>query len=351
VLFLTSWGRFQRRFDNIIDDLNQHEEQIDREANAYHISEAKEAREKLEAWRQDALAKLARDEEEQTAGYLRTICTWLKQDETDQVGILDKLSTEGTKYPETCGWILQNPTMASWLKSQPDNPFVWLQGNPGTGKSVIVGRLVNFLRASPQSRVLTHFCTSSYASSTQYDTFLRSLLFQLIHTTEDLIAHIYWEYVVGKKMASNTILEQLLSTAVATMLCEPGQCQVFHAFLDGLDEFETEKQHQVVRLMHKVAKGAQTRGAVFKVLISCRTSPVLEKLLRKNSLVSLSEEKDSIEEAIRSYAGYRLAADSYRLSQLGLCASDLSDIGASIARKADGLSTLRPFMTYRRINQ
>jgi len=190
VLFLTSWGRFQRRFDNIIDDFKRHEEQVDREANAYHIAEAREARENLEAWRQDALAKLTRDEEEQTAKHLQTICTWLKLEETDQVAIFDKVSAEGAKYPETCGWILKTPTMASWLKPQPEAPFVWLQGNPGTGKSVIVGRLINFLRASRKSLVVTHFCTSSYASSTQYDKILRSLLFQLVNTTDDLIAHI-----------------------------------------------------------------------------------------------------------------------------------------------------------------
>jgi hypothetical protein len=111
---------------------------------------------------------------------------------------------------------------------------------------------------------------------------------------------------------------------------------VVHVFLDGLDEFETEKQHQVVRLMRKVASGAQTRGAVFKVLVSCRTSALLEKLLKKNPVVSLSDEKDILEEAICSYAGHRLAADAHRLSQLGLRASDLTDMGRSIARKADG---------------
>ena len=339
VLFLTSWGRFQRRFDNIIDDLKKHEEQIDKEANAHHIAEARDTRDKLEAWRQDALAKLARDEEEQTAGYLQTISTWLKLDDTDQVAIFEKLSTEGTRYPETCGWVLKDSTMVSWLKPLSDSPFVWLQGNPGTGKSTIVGRLATFLRASPKSLVLTHFCTSSYASSTQYDKILRSLIFQLVHANDDLIAHIYSEYVICKKMTSVTLLEQLIETVITALLGEPGQSQPIYVFLDGLDEVEAEKQRQIISLMRRIAKvsGAKARGAVFKVLVSCRTSPLLERLLRKQPVLSLSDKKECLEEAIWTYATHRLTADAHRLSQLGLRGSDLPDIGRSIAKKADGL--------------
>lgn len=337
VLFLTSWGRFQRRFDNIIDDLKRHEEQIDKEANAYHIAEARDTREKLEVWRLDTLAKLARDEEQQTAGYLQNISTWLKLDDTDQVAMFDKLSTEGMKYPETCGWILKNSTMVSWLKPQPDPSFVWLQGNPGTGKSTIAGKLATFLRASPNSLVVAHFCTSSYTSSTQYDNILRSLLFQLVNANDDLIAHIYWEYVVCKKVASVTTLEQLMATVVTTLLGEPGQSQPIHVFLDGLDEIEAGKQRQVVDLIRKVASRARASGTVFKVLVSCRASPILEKVLRKQHVVSLSDEKECLEEAIWKYASHRLTADSHRLSQLGLHGPDLIDLGRSIARKADGL--------------
>jgi hypothetical protein len=337
VLFLTSWGRFQRRFDNIIDDLKRHEEQIDREANAHHIAEVKDTREKLEAWRQDALAKLARDEEEQTAVHLQTISTWLKLDDTEQVAIFDSLSAEGPKYPETCGWVLKNSTMASWLKPHPNPPFVWLQGNPGTGKSTIVGKLATFLRASPKSLVVTHFCTSSYASSTHYDKILRSLLFQLVTASDDLIAHIYWEYVVCKKTASVTVLEQLMVTLLTALLGEPGQNQSIHVFLDGLDEVEAEKQRQVISLMRKMTSGAKAHGAVFKILVSCRTSPLLEKILRKQQVVSLSNEKECLEVAIWTYANHRLTADTHRLSQLGLRGSDLTNLGQSIARKADGL--------------
>jgi len=76
---------------------------------------------------------------------------------------------------------------------------------------------------------------------------------------------------------------------------------------------------------------------VFKVLVSCRTSPLLERVLRKQPVLSLSDKKECLEEAIWTYATHRLTADDHRLSQLGLRGSDLPDIGRSIAKKADGL--------------
>lgn len=138
-------------------------------------------------------------------------------------------------------------------------------------------------------------------------------------------------------MTSVTVLEQLIETVVTALLGEPGQSQPIHVFLDGLDEVETEKQRQIISLMRRIISGAKAHGAVFKVLVSCRTSPLLEKVLRKQPVLSLSDEKECLEEAIWTYATHRLTADAHRLSQLGLRGSNLTDMGRSIAKKADGL--------------
>jgi len=147
-----------------------------------------------------------------------------------------------------------------------------------------------------------------------------------------------------KRMTSVTVLEQLIETVITALLGEPGQSQPIYVFLDGLDEVEAEKQRQIISLMRRIAKvsGAKARGAVFKVLVSCRTSPLLERLLRKQPVLSLSDKKECLEEAIWTYATHRLTADAHRLSQLGLRGSDLPDIGRSIAKKADGLYNIIP---------
>ncbi|KAI1255169.1 hypothetical protein MGN70_003233 [Eutypa lata] len=101
ILFVTSWGRFQRRFDNILDDLKHHGDLIDKEANALDIAEARDARQKIEAWREDSLAKLNQYYKEQNVNQLRAILTWLRLNDSEQLVIFEKVATEGSKHPGT----------------------------------------------------------------------------------------------------------------------------------------------------------------------------------------------------------------------------------------------------------
>jgi hypothetical protein len=116
VLFLTSWGRFQSRFDSILEDMERHERLIDKEANAYDIAEAQKMREDLRTWREENLMKLSRLEVEETAKQHMSIMSWLKIDDSGQLTVFDSISSEGAKYPGTYEWILQNAKINSWIQ-------------------------------------------------------------------------------------------------------------------------------------------------------------------------------------------------------------------------------------------
>ncbi|RYP72553.1 hypothetical protein DL769_004427 [Monosporascus sp. CRB-8-3] len=248
-------------------DLIRHGDLIDKAANAYHIAEARDARQKIEEWREESLAKLRRYDKEQTTNQLQAIMAWFRLDDTDQLAIFDKIAAEGSKYPGTCGWVLKNDTISSWLQSGPETPFVWLQGKPGSGKSVIAGQLVNFLRSLRKSLVIIHFCTYSYPSSTQYDKILRSMLWQALYENDDMIAYIYWEYVVPKKSASTPVLEQLFKTVIESLLGEPGTDRSVHIVLDGLNEIEVEEQRQLVTILD-VSASTQSQLNQYPILAS-----------------------------------------------------------------------------------
>jgi Cdc6-like AAA superfamily ATPase len=320
-----------------LEDLARHERQIDKEANAYDIAEAKNMRRALEDWRQESLAKVQKAEQEQTARQLEAICSWVKSNEMDQLLIFDIISTEGSNHPGTCSWVLDNPKLSNWLRAdQSDITCIWLQGNPGTGKSIISGQLVTFLNASHKSFVACHFCTYSYASSTQYDEILKSLLRQLVRASSDLAAHIYEGYVIGRKPVTISVLEHLLQTAITVLAEDLGRQQSIHMIIDGLDEMESDKQRRLISLMNGILKSQSLDRATFKVLFSSRRSQSLENGLRKRPAVVLSDEKDSLEQAICTYAEQRLKAQSYRFSELALEDHDFINIGKSIAKKADG---------------
>ena len=298
-------------------------------------------RQDIRTWREESLDQVRRDEEERTAKNYRSIMSWLRFDESEQLSAFESVLEEGTKFPGTCAWIVQHPKVRAWLQRRPDTPFVWLQGHPGTGKSVIAGQLVNFIQAQ-KSFVIRHFSTYSYVSFTKYEYIVRSLLLQLLRTNGELLAHVYQECVLGKKPPSITTLERLLHLITLNLAGEPGEVQYLWIVLDGLDECEADKQPRLLSLLNYITtKSNSDEGTVCKVLVSSRYSAVLFKHLRKRQIVSLSDESDQLNKAIRSYTIQRLQSSAERLRQLELEPEDVEDIASTIAQKADGESPPR----------
>ncbi|KAL7955605.1 hypothetical protein V8C34DRAFT_327026 [Trichoderma compactum] len=337
LLFLTSWGRFQRRFDNILEDMKRHETLIDREANARNIAESKEMRQDIRRWREQSLEQVSNLDGEEAAKQYQSIISWLNMDESDQLAIFESISAEGRKHPGTCSWVLKNPKIISWLQSKPDTSVLWLQGTPGSGKSVISTQLVNFMQ-SFNMFVIHHFCTYLYTSSTTYEQILRSLLMQLLRKDGDLVAHVYEEFVLGKKSPTVSALERLLQLLFKSISNEPSKAEYVWIILDGLDECELDKQARVVSLMNQVASDRSSPGnTTCKVLISSRTSTILSNCLRKKQTISLTDEKDCLEEAIRQYASQRLQSLEQKFHQLHIHPGEVDSIERGIAKKADGM--------------
>lgn len=336
LLFLTSWGRFQRRFDNIIEDLGRHGDLIDKGANARNIAEAREMRRDIRLWREENVEKVQAFEKQQSIKQYQSIIAWMNIDETDQLAIFESTMAEGRNYPGTCAWILKHSKISSWLSKRPESPILWLQGTPGSGKSVISTQLITFMQAAKMF-VMYHFCTSLYMSSTLYEQILRSLLIQLLRNDGDLVAHVYEEFVLGKKSPTVSALERLLHFLFKTVSDEPSQTEYFWIVLDGLDECEPDKQARLISLMNQVTSHRCLSGnAICKVLISSRSSTTLSHWLQKKQIVSLSEEKSRLEVAIRMYASQRLQALEHRFRQIDIAPGELDDIECQIAKKADG---------------
>ncbi|KAK0713509.1 hypothetical protein B0T26DRAFT_365769 [Lasiosphaeria miniovina] len=332
IIFVTAWGRFQREFENILEDLKNHEDLIDKEVNAHNIVEAREMRAHLEAWRIESSERLAREEKERTARQLQDLTSWLRLDNSDQIVLLDSITKVGTDYPGTVDWIVKKPQVVAWLRSTSEVPFLWLQGGPGTGKSVIIGRLLAFLKASNSSVVLSHACSYSYNSSTMYDQIIKSLLLQCTRVDGDLVAHI-WEEYVGGKQPNLSLLEKLLETAIEIISGNKQGNNTVHIILDGLDECPNDKQRRLIRLMERLA----SVGNTCKVLVSSRDSTALQGRLKMKHILSLCEEKASLTEAIARFSELRLGIMGDKLMQLRITEETKMKLAKRIGDKSDGM--------------
>ncbi|KAI8683437.1 NACHT domain-containing protein [Fusarium keratoplasticum] len=304
-LFATSWGRFERKFDNILDDLKRHAALIDKEVNAHNILEAREMRKELESWKAESLERLAREEREQTARQVQGLITWLRLDDSDQIILQDSLASVSVNSPGTVDWVLKKSEVAAWLRPTPDTPFLWLQGGPGTGKSVIADGLLRFLDSQNNPLVIRHFCSYSQSSSTLYDQIIKALLLQSVRGDGDLVAHIYEEYV-GSKQATLPLLEKLLETSVEVLSGGNKNQSPVYIVLDGLDECPPDKQRRLVRMMDRLV----ANGDPCKVLISM---------------------------AITKFADMRLQVMRNKLMELGISEEGLRGIATQIGVKSDGM--------------
>ncbi|KAF1954513.1 hypothetical protein CC80DRAFT_517458 [Byssothecium circinans] len=336
LLFNTSWGRFQRRFANLLHDLSKHGELIDMEANARNIAEARLHREEHRQWREESLEKVEQEERHQATKQYQSVLSWLKTDETEQIAIFESISEEGSKYSGTCSWISNNSQIKAWLSRKPDYQQLWVQGNPGTGKSVMTTQLVGFLQGS-RSHVLHHFCSYTYASSTRYDAILRSLVHQLLRFSGDLTAFAYHEYVVGKKAPTTPSLEQLLSTLLSA-LSEAHHSEYVWIIIDGIEECETAKQARLVSLLLNLAsKSSLQSSTICKVLLSSRALPTKIRRMPKKHTLCLSDEIEHTSKAIKLYASHRLQSLHERLRQLDMSIEEIETIEQLVAEKANGM--------------
>ncbi|KAF4984798.1 hypothetical protein FZEAL_89 [Fusarium zealandicum] len=335
LLFLSSWGRFQRRFDGIIEDLKAHEDLIDKTINAVDVIEAKQMRDKLDAWRKEALEKLEKEDQERTVAQFHAVVGWLKMDESVQLKIVEAIASEAEKSPGTCSWILRQPEIQSWMRDNRDNAFIVLRGRPGSGKSVLASQVINFLRSSDRSLVISHFCTYSYEESLDYEKILRSVLIQLIRLNADLVAHVYEVLILKKKLPSSQVLEGLLR-----VIFEAGSEQhyVIHLILDGIDECPKATQTKVVKMLERaVSASSSSDSTVCKVLLLGRDSVAATGKGKAKKTVSLSDEKSNLTEAIECYAAQRLGSLLPRFSEMKIDNEDIKILGRRIATKADGM--------------
>ncbi|GAW23033.1 hypothetical protein ANO14919_125810 [Xylariales sp. No.14919] len=336
LLFPTLWGRFQRRFDDTLENLARHERLVDKEANARNIAEARQMRQEIRDWRQDNLDRIERLEKDETSKQYLSIASWLKVDDSEQQHIYDSLHSEGQSYPGTCAWALKNKSVQLFLQKKSAPQVLWLRGVAGSGKSVLSAELINFA-GSAGYNTARFFCSRSHRSNS-YDQIIRSLFLQMLRKDSDLIAYVYRESVLSKVPPSSTTIERLFHKALMTLLKPAAQEDYIWIFIDGVNECDVQTQTRIADLINLVTSNLiRSNGIICKVFVSSRALEVLSRKIRRKDQLSLTEEKSSLSEAIMQYTSQRLQELHVKLEQLSLTEREIADIHQSIVRKSDGM--------------
>jgi hypothetical protein len=186
-------------------------------------------------------------------------------------------STKGGLLADSYRWVLDNTTFQQW-RQEPNNRLLWIKGDPGKGKTMLLCGLINELQNSmPRNELLSYFfCQATDARINSATATLRGLLYMLISQQPSLALHIRKKYDhAGKAIFEDANAWVVLAEIFDAVLQDPS-LRMTYLVIDALDECITD----LPKLLEFVAKQSSASSRV-KWIVSSRNWPDIEAQLER----------------------------------------------------------------------
>jgi hypothetical protein len=195
--------------------------------------------------------------------------------------------TKGGLLADSYRWVLGNTTFQQW-QQDPHSRLLWVKGDPGKGKTMLLCGLINELQSSmPERALLSYFfCQATDARINSATAVLRGLLHMLLTQQPSLTSHVRQKYDhAGKAMFEDANAWVVLVEIFEAVLQDPS-LRMTYLIIDALDECVTN----LLKLLELVARQSSVSSRV-KWIVSSRNWPDIEaQLERAGHKVNLSLE-------------------------------------------------------------
>ena len=207
---------------------------------------------------------------------------------------------------ETIGkWILCNQQYCGW-RGEPGPAFLWLQGNPGTGKSTLMKQIHR--RLGEEGEVSKAVVASFYYNArggeveTSHTRMLRTLLYQiLLQETEKTYPHFRSIYRIKRRQMQPWHFGELQSI-FESISGSQSESRTFYLLLNALDESNKNGIRGVIHLFKRMTDS----NANIKVLLASRPGLTISEELANSRYHLVLEEENSkdIERTIITNLGF-----------------------------------------------
>lgn len=145
-------------------------------------------------------------------------------------------TAKSVRQEGTCNWILDRKQFRNWIAPYSDSDqkarVLWLHGGPGFGKTILAGRLTEYLHSSQESSVAYFFCTSEDEVKRDPYSILKAWMSQLISNDSGALEVAFRFYQDNKRaLPGNSDLWDLFAE-----LLKKAQ---YILIVDGFDECST----------------------------------------------------------------------------------------------------------------
>lgn len=240
-------------------------------------------------------------------------------------------ATFKTAHAKTCRWLLKRPEYRDWLdptKVIEHSGFLWIKGEPGTGKSTIMKYALTQTRRVMTDAYLISFFFNARGEQLEKMTLgmYRSLLLQLLEILRNSTI------VLNKKLATQLDIAgkeiswdlQVVKAVFQAALQGLGDRKVV-CFIDTLDECDEDDVRDMISFFEQMCEKAVESRNQFLVCFSSRHYP---HIAITKSIELVLEEQEGHREDLAKYLDSELKIGSSKESQ---------ELKEEILRRASGV--------------
>jgi hypothetical protein len=213
--------------------------------------------------------------------------------------------TKGGLLEDSYRWILENPDFQQWRHDQ-QSRLLWIKGDPGKGKTMLLCGIVNELKTSiAQTDLLSYFfCQATDSRINSATAVLRGLVFLLVDQQPSLISYIRKKHDhAGKSLFEDANAWVALSEIFTNILQDP-TLQNTNLVIDALDECVKD----MPKLLEFIVQKSSISPRV-KWIVSSRSWPDIEELLERAGhkvRLSLELNAESVSTAVSIYIQHKV---------------------------------------------
>jgi hypothetical protein len=250
----------------------------------------------------------------------------------------DKLRIEMSKddlLKDSYMWILNDTAFIDW-RDNDDTQLLWIKGDPGKGKTMLmiglVEELSRQLELEPRSGILSDFfCQGTEARLNNAVSVLRGLIYLLVDQQKNLIRHVRKRYdTSGRQLFEDGNALYALSAILSDILHDSSLTRVY-LMVDALDECDSELSQLLDLIVRNISRPSRV-----KWLVSSRNRPDIEERLRpadSRAKISLELNSCHISRAVNAFIDFKVS----KLTELKAYKFELREkIRSYLYAKADG---------------
>ncbi|PBK65282.1 hypothetical protein ARMSODRAFT_1087450 [Armillaria solidipes] len=199
------------------------------------------------------------------------------------------------RQPETCEWLPSHDVFISWYSS---GSFLWLNGIPGNGKTLLASFVIDHLKKSVTNDEIVLFAFADFQNIRSTNVVI------LLHT---LLAQVLECYKLENSVKDFTELETLVrqhadppkSVNYLIQLLEKASAPWKHVFivLDALDECAQKCRRESITAVRELASA----GSKFSVFVTSRGEQDIVDVLGDLPTISLGNETSRVQADIQRF--------------------------------------------------